>query len=184
MALIIFCRLYTEKNEAESVSMKTVVGVSDMKVSSNTRETIITYALGSCLGIAAYDPSINVGGLLHVMLPLSKADPEKARKKPAMYVDTGFELMLNRLYDLGARKRRLKITVAGGASMKRSEDNDYFKIGKRNITVLRKLLWKNKFMISSQDVGGNKSRTMALRIADGYITINKKPIDSAQTAEY
>lgn len=164
--------------------MKKVVGVSDLRVSSDTRETIITYALGSCLGIAVYDPGINVGGLLHVMLPLSKANPEKARKKPAMYVDTGFELLLNRLYDLGAQKRRLKITVAGGASMKRPEENDYFKIGKRNITVLRKLLWKNKFMITSQDVGGNKSRTMALKIADGYISINKKPIDSIQPEKY
>lgn len=158
--------------------MKTVVGVSDFRVSANTNETIITYALGSCLGIAAYDPSINVGGLLHVMLPLSKADPEKAAQKPAMYVDTGFQLLLNELYDLGAKKRNLKITVAGGSSMKARGKDDYFKIGKRNITVLRKLLWKNKFMITSQDVGGNKSRTMALQIADGYISINKKPIES------
>lgn len=156
--------------------MKTVVGVSDYRVSSNTDETIITYALGSCLGIAAYDPTINVGGLLHVMLPLSKADREKAKKKPAMYVDTGLQLLLNELYDLGAKKRNLKITVAGGASMKSGNQKDYFKIGKRNITVLRKLLWKNKFMITSGDVGGNISRTMAMRIADGYITINKKPI--------
>lgn len=156
--------------------MKTVVGVSDLRVSGNTDETIITYALGSCLGIAAYDPTINVGGLLHVMLPLSKADPEKARLKPEMYVDTGFQLLLDGLYDLGAKKRNIKITVAGGASMRSTDRDDYFKIGKRNITVLRKLLWKNRFMISSGDVGGNISRTMALRIADGYITINKKPI--------
>ncbi len=155
-----------------------MVGVSDYKVSHNSSETIITYALGSCLGIAAYDPTINVGGLLHVMLPLSKADPEKAARKPAMYVDTGFELLLKELYELGAQKRNLKITVAGGASMKPKGKDDYFQIGKRNITVFRKLLWKNKFMISSGDVGGNISRTMSLRIADGYITINKKPIAS------
>ncbi len=158
--------------------MKTVVGVSDFRVSANTDETIITYALGSCLGIAAYDPTINVGGLLHVMLPLSKADPEKAKLKPAMYVDTGFQLLLDGLYDLGANKRNIKITVAGGASMRSKDREDYFKIGKRNITVLRKLLWKNRFMISSGDVGGNISRTMAMRIADGYITINKKPINA------
>ena len=156
--------------------LKTVVGVSDYHVSSNADEIIITYALGSCLGIAAYDPTKCIGGLLHVMLPLSKADPEKAQRKPAMYVDTGFQLLLNELYDLGATKRNLKIAVAGGASMKPTNKDDYFKIGKRNITVLRKLLWKNKFMITNQDVGGNTSRTMALRIADGYITVNKKPM--------
>ncbi|WP_138430810.1 chemotaxis protein CheD [Fodinibius saliphilus] len=154
--------------------MKKVVGVSDLKVSSNANEVIITYALGSCLGIALYDPVASVGGILHAMLPLSKADPDKAKSKPAMYVDTGLKLILDRLYDLGAQKQNLKISVAGGASMKKKGDKDFFKIGKRNFTVFRKLLWKNGFMIERKDVGGGKARTMALNLADGSITINKK----------
>jgi chemotaxis protein CheD len=158
--------------------MKTVVGVSDLHISSNINEVIITYALGSCLGIAVYDPIVRVGGLLHVMLPLSKADPEKARRKPAMYVDSGLNLLLNGMYDIGAKKNNLIISVAGGASMKRKTADDYFKIGKRNFTVFRKILWKNGFMIANQDVGGMKSRTMALRLSDGVVTINKKPIRS------
>jgi chemotaxis protein CheD len=159
--------------------MKTVVGVSEIRVSDNVDETIITYALGSCLGITVYDPVNRVGGLLHVMLPLSKSDPEKAKKKPAMYVDTGLALLLDRVYELGAIKENLVISVGGGASMKQKESDDYFKIGKRNFTTLRKLLWKNGFMIKNQDVGGAKSRTMAISIADGAVTINKKPIKPA-----
>jgi len=158
--------------------MKTVVGVGDYRVSSDVNETIITYALGSCLGITLYDPVKKVGGLLHVMLPLSKADPEKAKRKPAMYVDTGLQLMLNEVYDLGAKKNNLEISVAGGATMRNREKEDYFKIGKRNFTVFRKLLWKNGFMIANQDVGGIKARTMTLRLSDGEVTINKKPIGS------
>lgn len=156
--------------------MKTVVGVSDLRVSSNINEVIITYALGSCLGIAVYDPAAIVGGLVHVMLPLSKADPEKARAKPAMYVDSGLNVLLNKMYGLGAKKENLIISVAGGAAMKRTSEDDYFKIGKRNFTVFRKLLWKNGFMIANQDAGGTKSRTMAMRMSDGMITVNKKPI--------
>lgn len=156
--------------------MKKIVGVSDYCVSSNVNEIIITYALGSCLGIAVYDPVKSIGGLLHVMLPDSKADREKAEAKPAMYVDTGLTLLLRKLYQMGAQKRNLEITVAGGATMKKNGGNDYFKIGKRNFTALRKFLWKNGFLISRQAVGGNISRTMALRIADGVVTINNKPI--------
>ena len=163
--------------------MKTVVGVSDLRVSENTSETIITYALGSCLGISLYDPVIRVGGLLHVMLPLSKADPEKAKLKPAMYVDSGLALILNEIYDLGAQKKNLVISVAGGASMKQNVSDDYFKIGKRNFTILRKLLWKNGFMITNQDIGGTTSRTMALRLEDGLVTINKRPIKSSANSE-
>lgn len=158
--------------------MKTIVGVSDLRVSSNVNEVIVTYALGSCLGIAMYDPAVKVGGLLHVMLPLSKADAGKARAKPAMYVDTGLNLLLSKLYGLGAQKRNLEISVAGGASMGKQGKEDYFKIGKRNFTVFRKLLWKNGFMITNQDVGGKKARTMSLHLADGTITINKKPMAS------
>lgn len=156
--------------------MKHIVGVSDMHVSDNPQETIITYALGSCLGISMFDPVAGVGGLLHVMLPLSKADPVKAKRKPAMYVDTGLAELLSVCYDMGAKKNNIIITVAGGASMKKSGNDDYFKIGKRNFTTLRKLLWKNGFMIEKQDVGGNNSRTMALRLSDGLVTINKLPI--------
>lgn len=159
--------------------MRKVVGVSDLKVSANVQEEIITHALGSCLGITVYDPVARVGGLVHVMLPLSKADPEKAKLKPAMYVDTGFGLLLNEVYELGAQKKNLEIIVAGGASMKKNEDDDYFKIGKRNFTVLRKLLWKNGFMISKQDVGGSISRTMTLTIGDGIVTINKQAINNS-----
>lgn len=162
--------------------MKTVVGVSELRVSNDISESIITYALGSCLGIAVYDPVEKVGGLLHVMLPLSKSDPEKAEKKPAMYVDTGVSLLLDRLYALGAEKKNLVISVAGGASMKQSEQEDYFKIGKRNFVTLRKLLWKNGYMISSQDVGGSISRTMALRMEDGLVTINKKPMKQSSNS--
>ncbi len=155
--------------------MKTTVGVSDLKVSSNPHEELITYALGSCLGVSLYDPVALVGGLLHVMLPLSKADPGKAVLKPAMYVDTGFSQLLNSCYDFGATKKNMVVVVAGGASMKNGQSTDYFKIGQRNFTILRKLLWKNGFIIAAQDVGGVISRTMMLRMSDGLVTINKKP---------
>ena len=70
--------------------MSHIIGVGDIKVSSNQADVLITYALGSCLGIVAYDPVLRVGGLLHAMLPLSNADPAKAKVRPAMYVDSGF----------------------------------------------------------------------------------------------
>ena len=46
-----------------------IVGVADLKVSNNVDDRLLTYALGSCLGVAVYDPVAHVGGLLHVMLP-------------------------------------------------------------------------------------------------------------------
>jgi len=35
--------------------MNLIVGVSDMKVSSDMEATLVTYSLGSCIGIAIYE---------------------------------------------------------------------------------------------------------------------------------
>ena len=143
------------------------VGVSDMKVSAIKGDVIITHALGSCLGVAVHDPVTCVGGLLHVMLPLSTIDPEKAERNPFMFVDTGFPKLLTECFKIGAQKGRLEIRVAGGVD---SNDN-LFQIGKRNVIILRKLLWKNSLLVKSYDVGGRNSRTMFLEIGTGKVTI-------------
>jgi chemotaxis protein CheD len=143
------------------------VGVSDMKISAKKGDVIITHALGSCLGVAVYDPVACVGGLLHVMLPLSTIDPEKADRNPFMFVDTGFPKLLTECFKRGAQKERLEIRVAGGVD---STEN-LFQIGKRNLIILRKLLWKNGLLVKSYDVGGNNSRTMSLEIGTGKVTI-------------
>ncbi len=66
-----------------------VVGVGDYKISTSPLEVLVTYSLGSCLGVAAYDPRAGVGGLLHFMLPDSRINAEKARAQPAMFADNG-----------------------------------------------------------------------------------------------
>ncbi len=147
------------------------VGIAEMKVSDQRGDIIITHALGSCLGIAAYDPMACVGGLLHVMLPLSAIDPVKAERNPLMFVDTGFPKLLLQCLKTGAQKHRLEITVAGGANSNEREENDLFKIGKRNFLILRKLLWKDGLLLKSYDVGGNASRTMLLEIGTGKVMI-------------
>jgi len=147
------------------------VGVADMKISAERGDVIITHALGSCLGVTAYDPVACVGGLLHVMLPLSTIDPAKADRNPFMFVDTGFPRLLIACFKAGAQKQRLEIRAAGGANSQNREEDDFFQIGKRNLIILRKLLWKNGLLVKSSDVGGSNSRTMSLEIGTGTVTI-------------
>ena len=147
------------------------MGVADMKVSAEIGDLIITHALGSCLGIVVHDPVACVGGMLHVMMPLSTIDPAKAQRNPSMFVDTGFPELLIECLNAGARKQRLEIRVAGGANSGMREEDDFFQIGKRNLVVLRKLLWKNELLLKSYDVGGTNSRTMSLEIGTGKVTV-------------
>jgi chemotaxis protein CheD len=142
-----------------------------MVVSKDPDDNIITHALGSCLGIAVHDPVARVGGLLHIMLPLSTIDPSKASSNPYMFVDTGVPRLFLECYKLGAQKNRVVLKVAGGASSKANPEDDYFEIGKRNFIMLRKLLWKNGVLIKAHDVGGSDSRTMSLAVVTGDVTL-------------
>ena len=149
-----------------------IVGMADMKVTDKPDETLITYALGSCLGIIVHDPVARVAGLLHVMLPSSEIDAAKAKIQPAMFVDTGVPLLFKECYRLGARKERMTVSVAGGSFAGKSDADDSFQIGKRNMITLRKLLWKNGVLISADETGGlQQSRTMSVQVDSGIVSL-------------
>jgi len=150
--------------------MKSVrVDISDAKVLAEPGAQLVTYALGSCIALILYDPTRRIGGMIHYMLPLSRTSPEKAKQRPAMFADTGVPLLFRMMFEHGCRKQDLVVKVAGGGKL--YEDNGHFDIGRRNYTVLRKLLWKNGVLIKSEDVGGAKSRTVRLDIDTGRVVV-------------
>ncbi len=146
-----------------------IVGVSDLKISGCVEDVLITYALGSCIGVAVYDPMVRVGGLLHFMLPDSLLDLNKAKTTPAMFADTGIPLLFKSCYKLGAEKKRMTVKIAGGAN---SLDNaDYFRIGQKNITAMRKIFWRNNVLIDGEDTGEDHNRTVHLDISTGKVVV-------------
>ncbi len=149
--------------------MRYTIVVGDMRTGEK-EDLLITHALGSCLGLTVYDPEIQIGGLLHAMLPLSKINREKAQTNPYMFVDTGVLSLLETLYEMGAKKSRLVVKASGcGNPMGR---NEMFKIGERNYTVLKELLWKNNILLEAEDIGGTKSRTVNFDISSGMTIIS------------
>ena len=145
------------------------VGIADFAVSSSPNQVLATYALGSCIGLTLYDPGTGIGGLIHCMLPLGRKEPEKSRKFPARFVDTGVMLLLKKLFNRGCRKRNLIARVAGGAAVFKGEN--LFCIGERNFTIARKILWKNDILIDGSDTLGHATRTMFLYIATGQTSV-------------
>ncbi len=143
-----------------------------MTVTDQDSDTLVTYSLGSCVGVTIYDPVACVGGMIHCMLPLSKIDLGKASRSPAMFVDTGVPMLFEAAYRLGAKKNRIALKVAGASRI--LDEKGTFKIGDRNYAVLRKMLWKNNVLITAEDVGGAVPRTMSLEIATGRVTIKSR----------
>ena len=145
------------------------VGIGEFQVSADPGVSLITYALGSCIGISVWDPVVRAGGLLHAMLP--KADRKKLDSVSlTTYVDTGVAQLFRACYELGVTKERAIIKAAGGAA-RRDADEDMFQIGQRNITMLRKVLWKNGVMLQAEDLGGTVYRTMGLDISSGRVLL-------------
>ncbi len=148
------------------------VEISDFKVTADPEDTLVTYALGSCIAVLVHDPVRVAGGMIHYMLPLSETSPEKAKTKPAMFADTGIPLLFQSMYGLGCKKQNLVVKVAGGGAL--YDDKGLFSIGKRNYTILRKMFWKTGVIIAAEDVGGAKSRTTRLDVRTGRCTVSSQ----------
>ncbi|MBF0551249.1 MAG: chemotaxis protein CheD [Deltaproteobacteria bacterium] len=146
-----------------------IVGIADMKTSSNQDEVLVTYSLGSCIGVAIHDPVAKVGGLLHYMLPESQIDTSKAKANPFMFADTGIPLLFRTCYAMGAKKNRLVVKVAGGSQI--MDETNFFNIGRRNYEALVNILSRNNVRIVSQTIGGVTNRTMRLNITTGQVLV-------------
>src|SRR5262245_59115810 len=106
---------------------KAVVGISDMRVTARPTDLLITYSLGSCIGLTLFDAAHGLGGIIHCLLPTGKLDAEKAAANPYMFVDTGVTNFLQALFNKGAQRRTLVAKIAGGARL--FEDATLFNVG-------------------------------------------------------
>ena len=158
-----------------------VVGIADCQTSKDRNSTLVAYALGSCVGVGVFDPANSVAGLLHILLPESSLDAEKAARNPCMFADTGVVQLLNRCQELGAAKSRLRVWLAGGSAL--MDARGIFNIGKRNQLAVRKALWKAGLLTLSEDLGGQGSRTVRLEVATGTFWIRAGGADQELKAD-
>jgi chemotaxis protein CheD len=144
--------------------------MGDMLASNQTNATVSTYSLGSCIGVVVYDPTVKAGGILHAMLPDSSMNPEKASRKPFMFVDTGLPALFHAVYALGGLKERLRVRLAGGAHVVNSQQ--FFRIGERNVESALSILKRNHVRLAAQDTGGCDVRTLRLDLESGALTVD------------
>lgn len=168
-------RPFTKKNRQSgeiSAAPENVVGLGEMKLSQDPGATLVTHALGSCLGVAAYDPVARVGALFHPMLPTAGPEDRESPRRKWMFVDVGVPLMLEALERAGAERGRLNLKAAGAAHS--SNETDCMQIGRRNWAALRKILWQERLLLNAYDVGGSIPRTLYLQLASGHCWIQSQ----------
>jgi len=125
---------------------------------------LVTYALGSCIGICLYDPAVRLGALIHIMLPLNM---EAGRKNTMKYADTGIRETLKMMEAKGASRARITAKIAGGAKMFEVQGGSLGNIGQRNIESVHQTLKREGIRLLKEDVGGSVARTLLFDVTNG-----------------
>jgi chemotaxis protein CheD len=147
------------------------VPIGEIMTSDNPDEVLVVYGLGSCVVICLYDPVIQVGGILHALLP-GLAWSNNSTNKPAKFVDRGIPVLIDALVALGAKSNRLTAQLCGGARMINDPGfNNTLNIGRRNVQAAQTALHAAGLELKAKAIGGRAGRTVKLYIADGRVTI-------------
>ncbi len=130
---------------------------------------LITYALGSCIGLCFHDPRLRLGALLHIMLPLNM---ETGRTHPMKYADTGIKETLRQLEAKGASRSRMTVKIAGGAKMfEIAGGSGLGNIGQRNIESVHAILKRDNLRLCGEYTGGTVARTLLFDVGSGQACI-------------
>jgi len=145
------------------------VGMADLKV-CHAPDNLTTIGLGSCIGIALYDPVSKVTGLAHIMLP----DSTQIRNNSniAKFADTGIQKLYDDMIKAGAMRSRIRAKIAGGAKMfELSGASNTINVGERNAIACRNKLKQLGIPLLSEDCGKNYGRTVELYSESGDFLI-------------
>jgi Chemotaxis protein; stimulates methylation of MCP proteins len=151
----------------ENKGMIVKVGIADLNVVTSP-DSLISYALGSCVGICLYDNLAKVAGMSHILLPVSKPGDENLMK----YADTAIPLLIKKMEEQKASKFRLKAKIAGGANMFQAfATGNTASIGDRNVEMTKEVLKKLGIQIIAEETGGSTGRTIEFHAEDGILSI-------------
>ncbi|OGP82640.1 MAG: chemotaxis protein CheD [Deltaproteobacteria bacterium RBG_13_65_10] len=154
---------------------KISVGIADLRIAQSPN-VLISYGLGSCVGVALHDPFEKIGGLAHVMLPTASGI---RTGDPLKYADSAIEMIVVRMVDAGCARGALLAKMAGGADMFLCSASDVRpKIGERNVEAVRAKLKELRIPLVAEDVGGNYGRTVELETATGVFTVRSVRLGS------
>ncbi len=143
--------------------------MAEMAVAKNPT-ILAAQSLGSCVGVILYDPEVKVGGLAHIMMP--DINQAKAKKNKAKFANMAIEILLKKMYRLGAKRRRIKAKIVGGADMFPDvKSPGQMKMGEKNIQAVKEELKREKVKIVAEDTGGNHGRSIQFSTKTGGLMV-------------
>ena len=154
-----------------------VIKIGEMLISDSPGMTIVTYSLGSSIGITAYDPRLKLGGIVNYLLP-EPMSREVERLHPMVFGKIAIPQFIDQLLGRGADPERLIVKLAGGAVM--NGLNQILRIGQRNRELARTIFRSYGIAITAESDTSSPARSLKLDIQSGITTV-EYPIESEVT---
>ena len=146
-----------------------VVGIADGKTVRYPGK-LVTYALGSCVGICLYDPLAQVAGMVHILLPYQEEAVNT--KNSYKFADAGVMLLIREMEKMGALRSRMTAKLAGGAEMFQYAGAGA-KIGMRNVEAAKEVLRQTGIRVVAEDTGENHGRTIWFSAETGELEVRR-----------
>lgn len=146
---------------------KIVVGIAEGKTAEGD-QVLVSYALGSCVGICLFDKEKKLAGMAHIILPEKKYAVD--HKNVYKFADEGTRELILEMERLGAKRKRIKAKIAGGAKMFGARDSKW-EIGEENVKSVKQALARESIEIIAEDTGKNYGRTLMLYTKSGTLEV-------------
>lgn len=127
--------------------------------------------LGSCIGLAIWDPELRMAGMAHILLPDSRGQANESL--PGKYADHAVPTLVRSLVERGANRERLRAKFAGGARMfTRVTAGGTGDVGASNVSAVKQALTTARISVLAEDVGGNRGRKIVFDPASGSFAVD------------
>jgi len=161
----------TDVTQITKTDAPTAVGLGEIRVMRDPTAVLVSFGLGSCVAVCAYDLTARVGGMMHVVLPYC-TNKDSALKFPGKYADIGMPQLIRELENRGAIRTRIRAKIAGGSSVIHTATfNGLLDMGQKNVAAVRTALEKEDIPIEASDTGGNRGRSVWLLVGTGAMTV-------------
>lgn len=144
------------------------VGLGEFRVTADPQALLACLGLGSCLGLALYEPMTRVAALAHFVLPSGgEGRPDGGG---ARFIDSGVPRVVAEMERLGATRRFIFARLAGGAQVVPAARA--VRVGERNVEAAIEALRALSIPIGATHVGGECGRTIRLHCATGRLVVS------------
>mgnify|MGYP006420680083 FL=1 len=146
------------------------------------KEMMISTLLGSCVAACLFDPVNRIMGMNHFLLSKEtyRQGGENFFTLSGRYGVQAMELLLNKMYQLGAERKHLKAKAFGGATLTGLFNGQKFEhsIGEVNLRFVRAFLDAEKIPLIAEDLGGVRGRTIYFVSLDHSVYVRKHHVGS------